>query len=175
MVTGVLFLMLVLLAALLTAFIYEIATTPLTAVDAPTLVRAAAASSAAAPSAAAPSAPARALPVRQPRARTVPAATGPARGAAAPGPPRRRSRSTAVLGIGGLAAVVVGGWLFLRIAHGAAACSRQAIEVCSQGYVLLTGTQLAGAAIATVGTCSIVIAIALAMRAPRGTPETRWD
>ena len=47
MVTGALFLMLVLLASLLAAFIYQIVTTPLTAVDAPTVARAAAASAAA--------------------------------------------------------------------------------------------------------------------------------
>src|SRR5262249_48095098 len=47
MVTGALFLMLVLLTSLLAAFIYQIVTTPLTAVDAPTAARAAAASAAA--------------------------------------------------------------------------------------------------------------------------------
>jgi hypothetical protein len=147
MVTGVLFLMLVLLALLLAAFIYQIVTTPLTAVDAPTLIR----------SAAAPSAPAPALPVsrRRPRVRTVPAATG-------PGTSRRlQSWSAAALAIAGLAAVIIGGWLFLHIAHGA--CS-QTIEVCSQGFVLLTGTQLAGGAIAVAGIGSVVMAIVLALR-----------
>jgi hypothetical protein len=155
MVTGVLFLSLVLLALLLAAFIYQIVTTPLTAVDAPTLIR----------SAAAPSAPAPALPVRPRRVRTVPAATGPAPGAAAPGVSRRlQSGSAAALAIAGLAAVIIGGWLFLRIAHGAAACSHQAIEVCSQGFVLLTGTQLAGGAIAVAGIGCVVMAIVLALR-----------
>jgi hypothetical protein len=148
MVTGVLFLMVVLLASLLAAFIYQIVTTPLTAVDVPTLVR-----SAAAPSA---SAPAPALPVRPPRARTVPAATG-------PGTSRRlQSWSAAALAIAGLAAIIIGGWLFLHIAHGA--CSHRAIEVCSQGFVLLTGTQLAGGAIAVAGIGSVVVAIVLALR-----------
>jgi hypothetical protein len=155
MVTGVLFLMLVLLALLLAAFIYQIVRTPLPAVDAPTLLR----------SAAAPSAPAPALPVRQPRARTVPAATGPAPGTFLPGASHRlRSWSAAALAIAGLAAVIIGGWLFLRIARGAASCSHQAIEVCSQGFVLLTGTQLAGGAIAMAGLSSVVIAIVLAVR-----------
>jgi hypothetical protein len=146
MVTGVLFLMLVLLASLLAAFIYQIVTTPLTAVDVPTLVR----------SAAAPSAPAPALPVRPPRVRTVPAATGPgaSRGL--------RSWSAAALAIAGLAAIIIGGGLFLHIAHGA--CTHQAIEVCSQGFVLLTGTQLAGGAIAVAGIGSVVVAIVLALR-----------
>ena len=152
MVTGVLFLMLVLLALLLAAFIYQIVTTPLTAVDAPTLVR----------SAAAQSAPAPALPARP---RRVPAATRPAHAAYPPGASRRlRSGSVAVLAIAGLAAVIIGGLLFLRIAHGAAVCSHQAIQVCSQGYVLLTGTQLAGGAIAVAGIGSLVMAIVIALR-----------
>ena len=68
------------------------------------------------------------------------------------------------MGIAGLAAVIIGGWLFLRIAHGAAACSRQAIEVCSQGFVLLAGVQLAGGAIAVAGISCVVMAIVLALR-----------
>jgi hypothetical protein len=153
MVTGVLFLMVVLLALLLAAFIYQIVTTPLIAVDAPTLMR----------SAAAPSAEVPALPVRRSRARTVPAATGSASGASAPGASRRlQSWSAAALAIAGLAAVIIGGWLFLHIAHGA--CSHQAIEVCSQGFVLLTGAQLAGGAIAVAGIGSVVMAIVLALR-----------
>ena len=76
MITGVLFLLLVLSVLLLAAFIYQITTTPVPAVDAPTLIR----------PAAAPPAPAPALPVRQPR---VPAATGPAPGTSPPGAHRR--------------------------------------------------------------------------------------
>ena len=153
MVTGVLFFMLVLLASLLAAFIYQIVTTPLTPVDAPTLVRSAAASSAPAP----------ALPARPRRARAGHAATRPAPGAYPPGGAHRaRSWSAAALAIAGLAAVIIGGWLFLHIAHGA--CSHQTIEVCSQGFVLLTGTQLAGGAIAVAGIGSVAIAIAVALR-----------
>ncbi len=150
MVAGALFLMLVLLALLLAAFIYQIVTTPLTAVDAPTLVRSAAAS-----------APAPELPVRVSRA----PATGPAHRTTAPGVSRGLpSWSATALTIAGLAAVVIGGWLFLHIAHGAAACSHQAIEVCSQGFVLLTGTQLAGGALAVAGMGALVMAIVLALR-----------
>lgn len=155
MVTGVLFLMLVVLALLLAAFIYQIVTTPVAAVDAPTLVR----------SAAAPPAGAPAPPVSLPRDPTVPAVTGPATGTSARDASRRpQSRGTAALVIAGSAAVIIGGRLFLRIAHGTAACSHQAIEVCSQGYVLLTGAQLAGGAIALVGLSTIVIAAVLALR-----------
>lgn len=146
MVVGVLFLTLVVLALLLAAFIYQIVTTPLTAVDAPTLARSAAASSAA--------------------DQVLPdgLATGPARGSAALEAPGRQSRIAGVLTIAGLAALVIGGWLFLHIAHGAALCSHQAIEICSQGFVLLTGSQLAGGAIALAGLVSIVIAAVLALR-----------
>jgi hypothetical protein len=152
MATGVLFLMLVLLVLLLAAFIYQIATTPLTAVDAPTLVRSAAASSAPAP----------ALPARRRRAST---ATRPAHGAHPPAASRRlQSWAATALTIGGLAAVVIGGALFLRIAHGAAVCSSHAIQVCSQGFVLLTGAQLAGGAIAMAGITALIIAIVLALR-----------
>jgi hypothetical protein len=151
MATGVLFLMLVLLVLLLAAFIYQIATTPLTAVDAPTVVRSAAASSAPAP----------ALPARRRRAAT----TGPAHGAYRPAASRRlQSWAATALTIGGLAAVVIGGALFLRIAHGAAVCSDHAIQVCSQGFVLLTGAQLAGGAIAMAGITALIIAIVLALR-----------
>lgn len=149
MVTGVLFLMVVLLALLLAAFIYQIVTTPLIAVDAPTLMRSAAASSAEAP----------ALPVRRSRARTVPGS------ASAPVTSRRvQSWIAGALAVAGLAAVIIGGWLFLHIAHGAAACSHLAIEVCSQGFVLLTSTQLAGGAVAVAGIGSVVIAAVLAVR-----------
>ena len=150
MITGALFLMLVLLVLLLAAFIYQIATTPLTAVDAPTLVRSAAA------------APAPALPAR---VRRAPADGGSAHGAYSPGGSRRlQSWAATALTIGGLAAVLIGGGLFLRIAHGAAVCSTHAVQVCSQGFVLLTGAQLAGGAIAMVGITALVIAIVLALR-----------
>jgi hypothetical protein len=155
MVTGVLFLALLLLVLLLAAFVYEIVTTPLAAVDAPTLVRTAAAGPAPAP----------APPVRQQRAATLPTATGPSIGASPRGAAGRlQSSGVAALTIAGLAAILIGGWLFLRIAHGAAVCAHQAFQVCSQGYVLLTGTQLAGGAIAVAGMVSVIIAIVLALR-----------
>jgi hypothetical protein len=157
MVTGALFLMLLLMALLLAASIYQIVTTPLTAVDAPTVIRSAAAA------AAAPELPVRLS--RVPTASEVLTATGPAHRTTRPAASHRLpSWSATALTIAGLTAVVFGGWLFLHIAHGAAACSRQAIEVCSQGFVLLTGTQLAGAAIAVAGMSALVTAIVLALR-----------
>lgn len=155
MVTGALFLMLLLLALLLAAFIYQIVTTPLTAVDAPTVIRAAAAASAPAPE----------LPVSLSRATATTATAGPTQRTTAPRASHVLPSWTApALTIVGLAAVVIGGWLFLHIAHGAAACSQQAFEVCSQGFVLLTGTQLAGGAIAVAGMGALVMAIVLALR-----------
>lgn len=159
MVTGALFLMLLLLALLLAAFIYQIVTTPLTAVDAPTVIRAAAAASAPAPE----------LPVSLSRATatatTATATAGPTQRTTAPRASHVLPSWTApALTIVGLAAVVIGGWLFLHIAHGAVACSQQAFEVCSQGFVLLTGTQLAGGAIAAAGMGALVTAIVLALR-----------
>ena len=116
------------------------------AVDAPSLVR-----SVATP-----------VPVAPRRAAT---GTGPAHGAYPPGTSRRlQSWMATALTIGGLAAVVIGGGLFLRIAHGAAVCSQHAIQICSQGFVLLTGAQLAGGAIAMAGITALVIAIVLALR-----------
>ncbi len=138
---------LALLVVLLAAFIYQILTTPLTAVDAPTV------SKSAAPSAPAP-------PIRHPRV----SAARPAPGASSENASPRRRSWTAALTIAGLAAILIGGWLFLHIAPGGTACSPRAIEVCSQGFVLLTGTQLAGGAIAVAGLGSLVVAIVLAWR-----------
>ena len=152
MVTGVLFLMLVLLALLLAAFIYQIVIRPVTAVDAPTLLK----------SAAAPDAPAPALPGRHSR---IPAATRPAPGTSPPGASGSQHRwAAAALAIAGVAAITLGGWLFLHIAPGGAACSPHAVEICSQGFVLLTGAQLAGGAIAVAGVVALVTALVRALR-----------
>ena len=145
MVTGVLVLVLALLVLLLGAFIYQIVTTPLPAVDAPTLLKSTAPRSAPVPA--------------------LPATTRPGPGAPAPGASGSQHRwATAALAITGVAAITIGGWLFLHIAPGGAACSATAIEVCSQGFVLLTGTQLAGGAIAVAGIGALVTAIVRAGR-----------
>jgi hypothetical protein len=70
----------------------------------------------------------------------------------------------AALAIGGLAAGIIGGWLLNRPARGATACSHQVIQVCSQGFVVLTGSQLSGGAIAVAGILVVVIAGVLAVR-----------
>jgi hypothetical protein len=170
----VLLLAIVVLLFLLVAFVYQIVTTPVTAVDAPSLLK----------SATAPAPPAAALPYRQPQAPAFPARGGQAGrigDAAAPptGPAPRTSpraatgrprsegvaiRGVAALAIGGLAAGIIGGWLLYRPARGATSCSHQAIQVCSQGFVVLTGSQLVGGAIALVGILAVVIAGVLAAR-----------
>ncbi len=165
-----LLLAIVVLTFLLVAFTYQIITTPVTAVDAPTLVR----------SAAAPAPPVPALPARHRQAPAFPARGGgqPGRAGDAAGPPTRpvpqtsprrgsgrlRSGWVAALAIGGLAAGIVGGWLLNRPARGATACSHQVIQVCSQGFVVLTGSQLSGGAIAVAGILVVVIAGVLAVR-----------
>ena len=143
---GVLFLVLVLGALLLAVFVYRIVTTPVPAVDAPTVMKSAQAL---------PDGPRHALP--------VPAAAWPASQTAPPGASRGRQSSSAALVVGGLAAVILGGWLILRTAPTGTACSH-VIEVCSQGLVLLTGAELAGCAIAVAGLCCLAIAGARALR-----------
>ena len=154
MVTDVLVLTLALLALLLAVFIYQIATTPAPAVDAPTVIK----------SGPAPSAPAPAPPDGPRHALPVPAAAWPASQTAPPGAARgRQSSSAAPLVVVGVAAVILGGWLILRTAPTGTACSH-VIEVCSQGLVLLTGAELAGCAIAVAGLCCLAIAGARALR-----------
>ena len=166
----VLLLAIVVLSFLLVVFTYEIITTRVAAVDAPTLVK----------SAAAAAAPAAVLPDRSRQVPTFPVRgggqSGRTGGAAAPptrrAPPnrpressaRRRSRGVAALAIGGLAAGIIGGWMLYRPAPGAAACSHQAIQVCSQGFVVLTRSQLSGGVIAIAGILAVVVASILAAR-----------
>jgi hypothetical protein len=170
-----LLLSIVVLLFLLVAFVYQIITTQVTAVDAPTLLK----------SAAAPAPPAAALPYRQPQPSAFPARGGGQHGRigdaavppAGPAPltsPREASgrlrseggavRGGAALAIGGLVAGILGGWLLYHPARGATACSHQVIEVCSQGFVVLTGSQIAGGAIALAGILAVVIAGVLAAR-----------
>ena len=166
----VLLLAIFLLSLLLVIFTYEIITTPVAAVDAPTLLK----------SGVAPGPSAGALPDRRRHAPAFPARSGSQPGrtgdAAAPptGPVRRTSRRevsgrlgpgrAAALAIGGLAAGIIGSWMLYRPARGGTACSPHALQICSQGSVVLTGSQLAGAAIAVVGILVVVIAGILAAR-----------
>ena len=156
MVTGVLFLMVVLLALVLAAFIYQIVTRPVAAVDAPTLLK----------SAAVPPAPAPALPAGQPHAPASHAATKPVPWSSPPGGSGGpRSGGVTALMIAALAAVIIGGWLAFQIAPTGTACSHHlAVEVCSQGLVLFTGAQLAGAVMVVAGLGVVVIVMARGTR-----------
>jgi hypothetical protein len=129
-----------LLTSLLVTFTYEIITTPVAAVDAPTLLK----------SRAAPPPSAEALPVPRTSRREASGRLGPG-GAAA-------------LAIGGLAAGIIGAWMLARPARGGTACSPHATEICSQGSIVLSGSQLTGAVIAVVGILVVVIAGVLAAR-----------
>ena len=77
------------------------------------------------------------------------------------GPPSWR---TPVLLIAGLTMAVIGGWLFLRTPPGAMPCSHQAAAICSQGFAVLTATQLLGGAIALAGIALVFAALFLALR-----------
>ncbi|HEY3036327.1 MAG TPA: hypothetical protein VGJ54_16930 [Streptosporangiaceae bacterium] len=128
-----------------------------------------------------PPAPVSPLPSRRPPAHTSPAsATGRPGGTGYPArhttaaraviaPPKvssgpRRSAVAPILGIGGVALAVIGGWMFLNVPHADLACSHQAAAICLQGSVLLTGTQLLGGAIALAGIALAVTALFLALR-----------
>jgi hypothetical protein len=128
-----------------------------------------------------PPAPASALPARQPQALAPPAdGAGEHGGAdyaarhtpAAPvilpptvhGGPRRRPVSALLLVIAGLAIAVIGGWLLLRIPSGAVPCSRQVAAICSDGSVMLTGTQVLGGALVLAGIALFFTALYLALR-----------
>ena len=164
--TGVLVLLLALMALLLAVFVYEIVTTPVPAVDAPTVLKSAAAlpdgprHAHAVPAAAWP-APETTPPEASPR-RQSSSAAWPAPETTPPEASPRRQSSSAPLVIG-VAALIIGGWLLVRIAPTGTACSHL-IEVCSQGLVVLTGAQLAGAAIVVAGVIFIAIAGARAVR-----------
>jgi hypothetical protein len=69
------------------------------------------------------------------------------------------------LTIAALAAAIIGGWLAIQIAPTGTTCSHhRAVEVCSQGMVLFTGAQLAGAVMVVAGLGVIVIVMARALR-----------
>jgi hypothetical protein len=129
-----------------------------------------------------PPAPASALPARRPEALVPPAggvgqpggAGYAARHTPAAAPvisrpkvhsgPRRRPVSAWMLVIAGLAIAVIGGWLLLRMGQGATACSHQIAAICSQGFVVLTGTQVLGGALLLAGIALFFTALYLALR-----------
>jgi len=135
-----------------------------------------------APVAPTPPAPASALPARRPQARAPSAGGAGQHGgagyaarhtpAAAPvisppkvhSGPRRRPVRALLLVIAGLAIAVIGGWLLLRIPAGAVPCSHQAAAICSDGSVMLTGTQVLGGALVLAGIALFFTALYRALR-----------
>jgi hypothetical protein len=97
-------------------------------------------------------------------------ATAPAPWSPPPGPssepPLRLPRAvrTAGLALAGLALAVIGGILFRRPVQGGLACSHHAGAICMQGFVLVTGTQVAGVAIALAGIALLFTAVFRALR-----------
>jgi hypothetical protein len=82
---------------------------------------------------------------------------------ASPGP-RRGPALASVVGIAGLAAGVIGGWLLLGARKAVVACPHHGVALCSQGFVVLTGLQLLGVAIAVAGITLVLAALFLALR-----------
>ena len=76
----------------------------------------------------------------------------------------RRPVSALMLVIAGLAIAVTGGWLLLRTGQGATACSHQVAAICSQGFVVLTGTQVLGGAMVLASIAVFFTALYLALR-----------
>lgn len=78
--------------------------------------------------------------------------------------PRRGPVLASIVGIAGLAAAVIGGWLFLGARKAVVACPHHGVALCSQGFVVLTGLQLLGVAIAVAGITFVLAALYLALR-----------
>jgi hypothetical protein len=134
------------------------------------------------PPASPPPAPVPALPARRPQAPASPAGPGRPPGGAsyaarhtpaaapvifaprAPSGPRRGSKLAPILGIVGLVAAVSGGWLFLGATTAAKVCPHQGLAICSQRFVVLTGPQVLGGAMALAGIALGFIALWLALR-----------
>jgi hypothetical protein len=86
-------------------------------------------------------------------------------------PPRPAGRAQAGLATAGTVLTVLGGWLLIGTGKAARPCSHQGGALCSQGLVMLTGTQLLGGAIILVGVALIFTTVARALRMGGG-PRT---
>jgi hypothetical protein len=96
-------------------------------------------------------------------ARHTPAAAPVILAPQAPSGPRRGSKLASILGIAGLVAAVSGGWLFLGATTAAKVCPHQGLAICAQRFVVLTGPQVLGGAIALAGIAVGFIALWLAL------------
>jgi len=89
----------------------------------------------------------------------------PPRPTASSGPPHpTRAIGPTGLALAGVALAVIGGLLFRRPVQGGMACSHHAGAICMQGFVLVTGTQVAGLVTALAGIALVFTAIVLALR-----------
>jgi hypothetical protein len=86
-------------------------------------------------------------------------------------PPRTQGRAQAGPATAGTVLTVIGGWLLIGTGKAATPCSHQGGALCSQGLVILTGTQLLGGAIILVGVALIFTTLARALRVGGG-PRT---
>jgi hypothetical protein len=68
------------------------------------------------------------------------------------------------LALVGVALTVIGGMLFRRPVQGGLACSHHTGAICVQGFVLVTGTQVAGVVTALAGLALFFTAVVLALR-----------
>jgi hypothetical protein len=75
-----------------------------------------------------------------------------------------RAVGIAGLALTGVALTVIGGMLARRPVRGGLACSHHTGAICMQGFVLVTGTQVAGVATALAGLALLLTAVVLAVR-----------
>jgi hypothetical protein len=75
-----------------------------------------------------------------------------------------RAVGIAGLALAGVALAVIGGMVFRRPVPGGLACSHHAGAICMDGFVLVTGTQVAGAVTALAGIALLFTAVVLAVR-----------
>jgi hypothetical protein len=97
-------------------------------------------------------------------ARHTPAAAPVISAPKAPRGPRRAPALASALGIAGVAATVIGGWLLFGTSHAPVACRHQGVAICSEGFVVLTGAQVLGGAMAVAGIAVGFTALWLALR-----------
>jgi len=86
------------------------------------------------------------------------------------GPPCAAGLAQAGLAAAGTVLTVLGGWLLIGTGKAVRPCSHQGGALCSQGLVMLTGTQLLGGVIILVGVALIFTAVARALRVGGGPP-----
>jgi hypothetical protein len=120
-------------------------------------------------------------PVRRPPASALPAGAASQPGEAdyaarhtpakVSSPPRPAGRAQAGLASAGAVLTVLGGWLLIGTGKAARPCSHQGGALCSQGLVMLTGTQLLGGTIILAGVALIFTTVARALRMGGG-PRT---